>query len=283
MKFDSPGSEPYAEKDLQPSAAVRRYLQRKRAKGKSLLARVLDAVMLLAVLFAAVFVYLCGKGVHVRHALLLSGVVGTFFAVLYKLYAAWALQRYMPREIKRISKELLRENMPFVDRQLYRDLCCKASGVQNPVVFFTAEPVGADMLLPYLLELEEEDAAFCSFSGFTDAAKKLVTGRFLKVRLIGADPLLDAAMEEPCLRPSLREVYRHIETEEAACRQRRKRARSLPGEDGGKRYLLAAGLLVLFSFQTGYALYYRMLAGLCLSVAAMRSVLRRGTHTEYTI
>jgi len=263
----------------QPSAAVCRYLQRQRTKGKSPLARALDALLLLLILFASVFLYLCSKGLHMKHALLLSAIMGAFFSVLYKLYSAWALQRFLPREIHRLSKDLLKRNMPFIDRELYRNLCQKASKCSDPVIFCLAEPVSADLLLPHLKN-NKVGTVFCSFSGFTDAAKKLVSVKDEKIHLIGTEPLLNAAMEEPALRPSVREVYRHIEAEEALRRQRRKSVRSFPQEYGGKRYLVAAGLLLLFSFQTGYMLYYRMLAGLCISVAAVRGILRHAMHTE---
>ena len=42
---------------------------------------------------------------------------------------------------------------------------------------------------------------------------------------------------------------------------------------------LAAALLLLCSFLTRYALYYRMLAGLCATIASARFLLERSAHT----
>ena len=42
---------------------------------------------------------------------------------------------------------------------------------------------------------------------------------------------------------------------------------------------IAAALLLLCSFLTRYALYYRMLAGLCATIASARFLLERSAHT----
>ena len=114
----------------------------------------------------------------------------------------------------------------------------------------------------------------------TKAAQVLVNGREPKAKLIGTEQLLAAAMEDVTLRPSQEEVLRWIEQEEAERKRRRKSAHAFPGEGSAKRYIITAGLLFLFSFRTGYAVYYRMLASLCVTVAVLRVYLVRTTHKE---
>ena len=130
--------------------------------------------------------------------------------------------------------------------------------------------------------MKRDRSVFCAVAGFTKTAQALAEGQKHSVRLIGAEPLLQAAMRDERLRPSLREVYQEIERQETERKQRRKKARAFPVGGSGKRYILAAALLFLFSFRTGYALYYRMLASLCVSVAVLRMILANTMHTEHT-
>lgn len=268
----------FAGTSVPQSAVVRRYFHRCRAHGKRLLARILDAVLLLVIVFAAVWLYLYGKGLHARHALLAAWFVTLFVAVLCRMHAVFAMQRFVPKETERLARELLRRRLPFMEHTQYLALCCRASGCAVPIVFRTAEAVGADTLLPYLREMTGTPLVFCACADFTDTAKALAAERRETMRLVGAEALLDAAMRQPQLRPNEEEVYRHIEAQEAARKQRSRHARAFPQDVGSRRYLIAAGLLFLFSFWTGHTLYYRMLSGLCLSLAFLRGVLGRTSH-----
>lgn len=269
----------HAETEL-PNAAVRRSLQHRRTGGKSLFARIADTLLLFFVAFAAVFLYLAGKGIHIRHALLLACIAVLFVAVVYRIYCAAALQRFLPQEIDRLSREILQRKMPFWDDVQMSHLCKHVSGVPNPIVLHTAEPVGADLLLPYLCKKQEKELVFCASAGYTEMAKKLAAAQKHPVKLIGAEPLLDAAMQMESLRPSVQEVYEEIEAEEKKRKQRRRKVRAFPLGSNSRRYLIAAGLLLLFSFQTGYALYYRMLSSLCVGMSVLHMLLSRGVHKE---
>lgn len=278
MRWGAFGSEETA----YPNRVVRRYFERQRARGKSVVARTLDHLLLLVIVFLGTLLFLCSKGIRAKHALLPAAIAVLFAAVICRLYTSWMMQRFVPKETERLAKVLLQRRMPFLDRAVVHSLCQRVSGSDDPVVFCTAEAVSADMLLPYLIASQEKDLVFCSAAGFTKAAQSLADGRTSAVKLIGKERLLQAALQDPSLRPATEEVYRMIEDGEAERRRRCKRVHALPVAASGKRYLIAAAVLLVLSTRTGYVLYYRMLAGLCMGIAVLRIVLVRNMHKEPT-
>ena len=258
---------------------IRRYFRRRQARGKSVFARILDTAMLLFLLFAALFLALRGRGLRTEHALPLSVVALLFFAVLLLIYRRASLARFIPREMDRLRRQLLQEKLVLIRAEEFARLCRAAAGEAEPLVFQRAEPLGADELLP-LLKNARAQRTVCAGAGFTEAAKTLAGRMEKSVRLIDGEALIDAAMRDAALRPGVEEVYAAIEKELLAQKARRRLARALPAAGGScKKYLIAAALLLLCSFLTRYALYYRMLAGLCATIASARFLLERSAHT----
>ncbi|MDO4572026.1 MAG: hypothetical protein Q4C13_01555, partial [Clostridia bacterium] len=87
-----------------------------------------------------------------------------------------------------------------------------------------------------------------------------------ELELIPPEKLIEAA-ERQGLRPDMDAVFAHILREEAQRKQRKSRLGGLSFRPGAaKKYLVTALLLFALSFLSRYALYYRMLAALCMSV-----------------
>ena len=257
------------------SRIVRRYFREKQARGKRLIARVLDTVALLLLLFAGTYLFLRNKALRTEHALPLAIVASLFAGVILLIVRRASLLRFIPRETDRLSRKLLSERLCLLDGRRFRSLCRKASGERTPVVFQRAEPVSADELLPLLKKQKDATLTVCASAGFTKTAETLARHMPERLRLIG-----EAAMRDAALHPRREEVYAAIEREQRIRREKRRGLRQLPiGAKSLGAYLIAAGVLLLCSYFTRYTLYYRLLAGLSVSIAGARFLLRRGTHT----
>ncbi len=262
------------------SRIVRRYFREKQARGKRLIARVLDTVALLLLLFAGTYLFLRNKALRTEHALPLAIVASLFAGVILLIVRRASLLRFIPRETDRLSRKLLSERLCLLDGRRFRSLCRKASGERTPVVFQCAEPVSADELLPLLKKQKDATLTVCASAGFTKTAETLARHMPERLRLIGEAALVDTAMRDAALHPRREEVYAAIEREQRIRREKRRGLRRLPiGAKSLGAYLIAAGVLLLCSYFTRYTLYYRLLAGLSVSIAGARFLLRRGTHT----
>ena len=177
------------------SRIVRRYFREKQARGKRLIARVLDTVALLLLLFAGTYLFLRNKALRTEHALPLAIVASLFAGVILLIVRRASLLRFIPRETDRLSRKLLSERLCLLDGRRFRSLCRKASGERTPVVFQRAEPVSADELLPLLKKQKDATLTVCASAGFTKTAETLARHMPERLRLIG-----EAAIP-PCATP----------------------------------------------------------------------------------
>lgn len=155
------------------SRIVRRYFREKQARGKRLIARVLDTVALLLLLFAGTYLFLRNKALRTEHALPLAIVASLFAGVILLIVRRASLLRFIPRETDRLSRKLLSERLCLLDGRRFRSLCRKASGERTPVVFQRAEPVSADELLPLLKKQKDATLTVCASAGFTKQQRLL--------------------------------------------------------------------------------------------------------------
>lgn len=142
-----------------------------------------------------------------------------------------------------------------------------------------AEPVGADVLLPLLRGGNQAPPVVCSSAGFTPAAEDFVRRAPQRATLIGPDALVEAARETDALWPDDEAVHAYIAAQLQQHPRPRARLQELLSGAGAatraKKYLLTGLVLLAASFLTRYTLYYRMLAGLCLTIAAAGALRRR--------
>ena len=153
--------------------------------------------------------------------------------------------------------------------------------MENPIPMQRAEPVGADALLPLLRQSPDQALVICSSAGFTPAAEAFVLHSPRRARLIGPDALVTAAGQADALWPDDEAVHAYIAAEQRRRAGARRRLGELLRENAGaygRKYALTAGILLLLSFFTRYTLYYRILAGLCLSIAAASLFRRHAAH-----
>lgn len=255
-----------------------RYFKQRRYGGRNLLARTLDYIALRFILFAAAFLFF-RLHLDTPRSALLAALSVLIVSLLLHVAREITMARFIKKEMIRIRRFLMREKLMFLPEPAFLELCRRCGGVEDPIPLQRAEPVGADALLPLLRQSQDRPPVICSSAGFTPAAEAFVLRSPHRTRLIGPDALVAAAGQSDALWPDDEAVHAYIAAEQRRGANARRRLGELLRTGAGtygKKYALTAGVLLLLSFFTRYTLYYRMLAGLCLSIAAV-ALLRKST------
>lgn len=257
-----------------------RYFKRRRYGGRNLFARTLDYIALRVILFVAAFLFF-RLHLDTPRSALLAALSLAVASLLLHVAREIAMARFIEKETIRIRRFLMRERLMFLPEAAFLELCQRSSGAENPIPMQRAEPVGADALLPLLREHPDQTLVICSSAGFTSAAEAFVLRSKRRARLIGPDVLVAAAGRTDALWPDDEAVHAYIAAEQRRRAGAHRRLGELLRESAGafgRKYALTAGILLLLSFLTRYTLYYRMLAGLCLSIAAAGLLRKHATH-----
>lgn len=266
---------------------LNRYFKRRRYGGRSTLARALDYTALRLILFIAAFLFFRLRVDTVR-AVILAAIALTISALLLHVVRDVTMERFIKKELRNIRRVLMREKLAYLDEEAFLSLCKRAGSCDDPIPLQRAEPVGADTLLPLLRHNTARTVVVCSSAGFTPAAETFVSRSSAmrpqqRARLLGPDALIAAAGPNDALWPDDEAVDAYISSELRLGAKMRARLKEFFGSGawGGasaKKYAITALILLAASFLTRYTLYYRVLAGLCLTIAATAVFFRRVPH-----
>ena len=138
-----------------------------------------------------------------------------------------------------------------------------------PVILQRALPVNAnDLLVLVRTHTGCGELHVFSCSAYDDTATAFAARANGKLALHAPEELF-AAAGEAGMTPSEADAKKSI-LAQVAFEKRRKRRKSMQAYivTGARKYALIALLLLGLSFVSGYALYYRMLAGFCMTIAA---------------
>ena len=259
-----------------------RYFRRKRAGGRGRLALILDGALFRLILFTGAYLFFGTRlpGSEAR-ALLLAGVFLLMCELAFRVVSEIRLEAFMQKELRRIRRLLTVDRLLLLDGPGIRALCAPlvARG-ETPVLLQRTAPADGDAVIAALRTRRGKGrVGILACGGFTPDAEALASRSGGMISLYPADVLLGGAAEAG-LTPSAGEVRAYIAAELPRMEKKRRPrlpAPFAPGRAG--KYLLAALALTAASFLTRYALYYRMLAGLCGAVASLGVFLNR-THPE---
>ncbi|MEG1525355.1 MAG: hypothetical protein RRZ24_05445 [Clostridia bacterium] len=263
--------------------AYAQYFQARRGGGRGKLARGIDYVSLRLILFAGAYLYFAAQFSNKAMALLLAAVFLGLCMLVLHIWREIAMERFVKKELCRIKKALLTHKLLLLSstsaRKLCRPLCNEG---EMPVLLQRALPADADALLTVLHTYQGcGNLAVFSCSGFDISAKAFAA------RLDGTLTIRDVeevhhAAKEAGLSPSAAEVRAFIAEELRIQKQRKRAARPMPFVSGNTgKYFAISLILTGISFFTRYALYYRLLAGLCMAIAATGIAFSR-VHQERT-
>ncbi len=249
---------------------LNRYLKRRQSGGRGAFARIVDAMGLRIVLFAGAYLFLRPRTTDALPALIMSATFLGLCMIVMRIWREIGTERFAKREYARIRKVLLNDRLLLMNERklgaLAKELC---NDGETFVLIGSVKPADADALLTAVRRYgADKRLCVCALNGFDPSAESAAMRMYERIRLSDAAALYKAvAVAAPVTE---RDIEGYIAAELAADRRRRAQFRALRMDpNGAKRYLWTAVSLIVLSFFTRYALYCRLLAGLCLSLMSL--------------
>ncbi len=244
--------------------------------GKRTLARVLDYVALRLILLLAAVMFFRVKGFAAGEAVFLGVIVLSIGMLLLHLVHAVRYDAFVRRENRRIRQEILLRRMMLLPHEAFLERIRPLA--EEPRVFGIqcATPADANSLLQ-ILRFSDGTSAIAVFStaGYTKEAQDFAGAAPVKLHLYGTETLEASALL--LAEVNVSEIHDYIEAALQKRKERKRRLQAQPFVSGSAaKYFLIAALLTGASFLTRYALYYRMLAGLCSTIAVLSLLFNRG-------
>ena len=257
-------------------ARLYRWLQRKRCGGRTLFARALDYVTLRAVLFFAAYLFFRARFPARGTALLLAAIFLAICMLVLRVYREISFARFRDQEMGRLRERAFADRLLLLEMPILLPIVSTLCPIgETPVVLQRALPVNADSILA-LLRTHRGCGRLHVFScsPFEASATALAARMEALVALHAPTELFCAARKAGItVEPDEFSAFLH------ACvvpkRTRAARRFHAPDATGARKYALVALLLFGLSFLTDYTLYYRLLSGVCMSIAAAGGAMRR--------
>lgn len=264
---------------------VKRYFKQQQSGGRSGAARALDGIMLRLVFAAACYLWFRYNIENNVAVILLTAVTTLLFLAAAQLWREISFDRFVQREQERLSDAVLRERLLLLPTEAFNELC-KRIMAQMPDMDDAflwcaqhAAPLTEDDILAAYRDAQSENAlrlTVCSLSPCSAAACALISRLPIHADCMKPELLLRMARQAEGYSVSKDDLETHIHSSQSARKERRTSMQAQPFASGrSKKYLLCAAVLIAASFLTGYALYYRLLAGLCLLLSASSYMLNR--------
>lgn len=264
---------------------VKRYFKQQQSGGRSSAARTLDGIMLRLVFAAACYLWFRYNIENKIAVILLTAVTTLLFLAAGQLWREISFDRFVQREQERLSDTVLRERLLLMPTDAFEELCKRVleqmPDMEDAFLWCAqhAAPLTEDDILTAYRAAQAQKAlrlTVCSLSPCSTAACALLNRLPIHADCIKPALLLHMARQAEGYSVSQDDIETHIHSSQSARKERRASMQAQPFAAGrSKKYLLCAAVLIAASFLTGYALYYRLLAGLCLLLSASSFVLNR--------
>ncbi len=256
------------------------FFRKRHAGGRSIAARVIDYIGLRLIFAAACWLYFR----HIIPSRTAAGWVTAIaliaFMIVLRLWRDHSFKKFMKKDIARMRDEMRMERLISMPYRDFLSLLEKTINVDPGVQLHglqKASPVTEDDILAvYHAGCETKPMHICATAPFSSEAAALSRRLPVKVKLTGAAELLDTCREKMPIGDSQLEARIEDALKERKERRHHLQARAFLGQST-KKYLLAAAVLLAVSFLTDYVIYYRMLASLCMLLAATTFFINRGT------
>jgi len=264
---------------------IRRYYKRRQSGGRGAVARVADGVILRAVFAAGCYLWFRQNIKNEVLMILLTAVTLLLFFLALRIWRDIRFDKYAHKEEERLKDTVLCERLLMLPAADFHGLCKRVveelPGFEQAylVTFQRVSPLSEDDVLQAFHAAQAEgysELALFSLSEASDAASALLKRLPVRAECLPPAALMHMAQQMDGFTVTQEDVAAHIRSTLAVQRERRARMQAEPfaAERAGK-YLVCAIVLALASFITGYALYYRLLAGLCLLLCAASFLLNR--------
>lgn len=256
---------------------IRRYYKQKQSGGRSTAARIADGVVLRLILAFACYLWFQSNVKNQLVAIALTvATMGLLFLAL-GLYRGLAFEKFVNKERERLRDVVLRERLLLLSEEEFRALCLQITdrrGETEQVHLRCSQRASAldeDAILDAFHAAQAKDARtliLCTLSPLTAKATAILKRLPVEAICITQDQVLKEARGMAGYAVTDEDIEDYIVKEQSVRDARRKRMQTQPFASGRtKKYLICAAVLFAASFVTGYALYYRLLAGLCVLLA----------------
>lgn len=264
---------------------LKRYYKQRQHGGRGTAARVADGIVLRAVFAAGSYLWFRHNVSNDMVVILLTALTTLLFFVALRLYRQLSFDKFVQKEKERLMDVVLCERLMLLPEEEFHALCKRIvdllPGFEHAhlVSIQRASQLGEDDILHAFHAAQSENAqqlVIISLSTCRDQALALIGRLPIRVELVSLSMLLRMARQLEGYAVTDSDVEAHIRSLMDAQREKRERMQAEPfGAKHAKKYLICAIVLTLSSFITGYALYYRLLAGVCLLLSATSFVLNR--------
>lgn len=244
-----------------------RYLKSRFYHGQSALARAVDYAALRLLIFILAFLFFRGRCDTIGQAALLSAIALALIMIPLRLVRLYRYESFVLKETARLQEKLFLERLCRMPEAALRALSRPHAKGAKLIVLRRAEKADADAVLT--ASSLDGRAALLATGGYTPFAKTFAASLENGVALIEPADLLPDA-EALGFLPDEEDAFDRMRlvVERAKDSKKRLRAAVFSGAFPGK-YFLTAALLIVLSFFTRYAVYYRLLAILSTLIATV--------------
>ncbi len=264
---------------------LKRYYKQRQHGGRGTAARVADGIVLRIVFAAGCYLWFRHNVANEMVVILLTALTTLLFLVAMRLYRQLSFDKFVQKEKERLTDVVLCERLMLLPEEeffaLSKRIIDLLPGFENAYLLSVqrASQLGEDDILAAFHAAQKEkmqQIVIISLSTCREQALALIGRLPMRVELVPIPTLLRMARQLEGYAVTDEDVDAHIRSLMGAQRARKARMQAEPfGAKHAKKYLICAVVLTLSSFITGYALYYRLLAGVCMLLSATSFVLNR--------
>lgn len=272
---------------MKESRRITRYYKQRMYHGRSTAARAFDFAALRLIFLCACYLWFLNLTRFPPLAAALSVISMLMFSVVMSLLQSIRLDRFIAKERARLTEESLREQLALTPPEEFASLAQQAaetledydaaSGVPlyrgRPCIVYPLQrlsPAGADDLLAaYHTARRRQVSDVLLYTAVPAGAEADSFCRRLSevhIHIQPPDALLAILLKQQ--QPEDPDELVRRKLADALAEKRKKRAQPF-AKGQTRRYLVCTAVLAAASFAARYALYYRMLAGVCAVLAGV--------------
>lgn len=264
---------------------LKQYYKTKQRGGRNTAARMVDIVAMTLLFAAASFLWF-RYTLNSPFAIAAFTLITTACFVLATLLLNRILfEKFITKEQERLKLQVLSERLVLLPKSGFVSLCEKAASSETDIEgayishMQKIAPLTEDDILSVFHDAHKTrktPLVLCTLAPLTPAATELFCRLPIRTVLISRQGIIDKACETEGYAVTIEDVDAYIHGTMAARKELKKNAQSQPFiAANAKKYLLLGLFLLALSFFGGYALYYRMLAGLCFSLSTVTFFMHR--------
>ncbi len=266
------------------------YYKRKLSGGRTRLARAIDYIVFRALLLIVLYLWFSSKLEDAALEWFLSAISLSLICVAVEFYKSIRLDKFKLRENERIRQEYIRSHILLLPGELYVSMVHdfarshKAAYEGDCLILplQKSEPLNRDSILSiYRLAQRRQCSTVALFSPaeIAEEAQPLIRRNDILI-IPQTDAVFTAMAKDAGIFPEDTEIEGFILERLQEEKAMRKKSADPFASGRIKRYLIVGLVLFAASFFVSYALYYRMMASVCISLASLAWWLERSSPPQ---